>query len=43
MMPGTIWDTLCYIAAAIAIIGPLFLIYYYIRTVKQRLKDLNKN
>ena len=41
-MPGKIWDTLCYLAGAVAIAGPLFIIYYYFRTVRQRLKEFNR-
>ena len=41
-MPSTVWDTLCYIAGAVAIVGPLIIIYYYFRTVKRRLEEFNK-
>jgi len=42
-MPGKIWYTLCYVAGAVAFGGPLFIIYYFFRTVRYRLKELNKN
>jgi hypothetical protein len=38
-MPSKIWDTLCYVAGGVAIAGPLFIIYYYFRTVRRRLKE----
>jgi hypothetical protein len=38
-MPGTVWDTLCYIAGAVAVVGPLFIVYYYFRTVRRRLRE----
>jgi hypothetical protein len=42
-MPTTrIWDVLCYIAGAIAIVGPLFIVYYYFRAVRRRLREFNK-
>ena len=41
-MPGQIWNVLCYIAGAIAIIGPLGIIYFYVRTVRRRLDQFNK-
>jgi hypothetical protein len=42
MMPGNVWSTLCYIAGAISIVGPLFLIYFYFQTVRKRLREFNK-
>lgn len=36
------WDVLCYIAGAVSIAGPLAIIYFYVRTVRRRLKQFNE-
>jgi len=41
-MPAKTWDVLCYIAGAVAIAGPLFIVYYYFRAVRKRLREFNK-
>jgi hypothetical protein len=41
-MPGEIWYTCSVIAGAISIIGPLFLVYSYVRTVTKRIKDFGQ-
>jgi hypothetical protein len=39
---STAWDTLCYIAGAVSIVGPLLIIWFYVRTVRRRLKKFNE-
>ena len=39
---STAWDTLCYIAGAVSIVGPIAIIWFYVRTVRQRLKKFNE-
>ncbi len=41
-MPSSTWDIFCYIAGAISIVGPLAIIYYYVRAVRKRLKEFNE-
>lgn len=42
MPTNRVWDVLCYLAGAVAIIGPLFIVYYYFRAVRRRLRELDK-
>jgi hypothetical protein len=42
MEPTRVWNVLCYIAGAVAIVGPLFIVYYYFRAVSRRLREFNK-
>lgn len=36
------WDLGCNIAGAVAVIGPILLIYWYVTEVKRKIKKLNK-
>lgn len=41
-VPSSTWDIFCYIAGAVSIVGPLCIIYFYIRTVRKRLKEFKE-
>ena len=42
-MPTTkLWDVLCYVAGAVAMIGPMFIVYFYFRAVRRRLREFHK-
>ena len=40
--PSSTWDIFCYIAGAVSIAGPIAIIYFYFRTVRQRLREFKE-
>jgi hypothetical protein len=42
MEPTNVWNVLCYIAGGVAMVGPFFIVYYYFRAVRRRLREFNQ-